>query len=894
MQPMSADTDGLASSPSLFQYFLSKLSNEHQREVDELRSQNAELSGRLGLPTAVVPIQPPERPLASPSQPQEAPDQAYKLITPADGEAEDQITPMALGNPGTNRGTLQIARVNKRTSSKGRVSFCPKQVPEPPDIPGMLDVSSNGVIPEEPPPPNVLGMKDTRSNFKRTMSRDFKEAAEEKTKGRLLSQFKLCGASSEVILESYFHAWQKHTKHMRTSIEFTLRPTWEEEEDPAIHSNIVIHRTKSGKEGDFELASSARRTATISHGTMRMGATESEDTVAYAGARAGGWRPSRLIISPNSSRRIFWDLAGALLLFYDIIMIPMMAFDPPRTGFSIAMDWVTLIFWTFDMLASCMTGYFYKGDQVMNPLMILCNYLRGWFLLDVAVVVPDWVFTVLELASSGQSGGSDGAEGGRMLRALRVLRTARLLRLAKLKRLISILKDHIDSEATFIMINVLKMILMLLMVNHFLGSVWYAIGSMSEPNWIDVHSFAAASLADRYSVSLHWSLTQFTPASMSVQPQCVAERVFAISVLVFGLVLFSSIVGSITASMTQLRGMSEEKSKQFWLLRRYLRQRGIDAQLCFRVLRYIEYSLQSQKDLVSEQRIWVLSHLSSQLRDELNFEVSFSCMNNHPLFVRQSCVADDMMSRLSRTALSQQSLAPGDLLFSAGTQATHMHMMVTGVLHYVKAQDFLAEEEPNEVCAGDWACEVALWTAWTCVGTCRAVQECRLVQIEAISYGEAVKKDAAVWSLVARYARNYLKWLNARQRGALTDAAKKDAMLTLMDSFLEDDDCSDEEEDLNIDRISSGLLPTHNYHNLLPNVTGVVKRSSRLVTSFVGGGPGGRNSVRPRKWGSGNSDQPGRRKQGSTSSSQQAKSPPIRSFSSDSSIRDAAQDEQCR
>lgn len=99
-----------------------------------------------------------------------------------------------------------------------------------------------------------------------------------------------------------------------------------------------------------------------------------------------------------------------------------------------------------------------------------------------------------------------------------------------------------------------------------------------------------------------------------------------IEVLIAGLVLFSSFISSITGSMSQLRNMKAEKSKQFWLLRHYLKQQRVPRDLCFRVpwphgerrgdevLRYVEYATNNVNERVPEGRITILSCLTDQLR----------------------------------------------------------------------------------------------------------------------------------------------------------------------------------------------------------------------------------------------------------------------------------------
>merc|ERR1719414_2266156 len=96
--------------------------------------------------------------------------------------------------------------------------------------------------------------------------------------------------------------------------------------------------------------------------------------------------------------------------------------------------------------------------------------------------------------------------------------------------------------------------------------------------------------------AFHWSITQFTPASMSVQPTNLVERTFAVAVVVCALVGFSYVVGSITGSLTQLRGIHEEESKIFWELRRYLKRNKVNPELSYRIQRYCEHAWHSQQE----------------------------------------------------------------------------------------------------------------------------------------------------------------------------------------------------------------------------------------------------------------------------------------------------------
>merc|ERR1712061_341712 len=101
-----------------------------------------------------------------------------------------------------------------------------------------------------------------------------------------------------------------------------------------------------------------------------------------------------------------------------------------------------------------------------------------------------------------------------------------------------------------------------MLTNHLIACAWYAIGTIDEDTtvdtWVKANELEGTSILYRYTTSLHWSLTQFTPASMEVYPENGKERLFTVSVITIAMVTFSSFVSAITNAMTQLRNLNSE------------------------------------------------------------------------------------------------------------------------------------------------------------------------------------------------------------------------------------------------------------------------------------------------------------------------------------------------
>ena len=84
----------------------------------------------------------------------------------------------------------------------------------------------------------------------------------------------------------------------------------------------------------------------------------------------------------------------------------------------------------------------------------------------------------------------------------------------------------------------------------------------SERNWIQLSNLDGLPFGEVYICAMHWSLTQFMPATNNIGPDNFWERLFAIMTVLVAVCLFSSLVGSITAAVGSFRAVQAEKVKQ--------------------------------------------------------------------------------------------------------------------------------------------------------------------------------------------------------------------------------------------------------------------------------------------------------------------------------------------
>jgi len=532
----------------------------------------------------------------------------------------------------------------------------------------------------------------------------------------------------------------------------------------------------------------------------------------------------RYVWHPHSQRRLYWDFVGMGLLGHDLIMIPFKyAFEPEGNIFLDLLVWAGMLFWTADMLLSFFTGYAEThGNIVMVPSKIARRYLRTWFALDLVLVGFDWLMILVWDTGAESAEQSNATRLGRSLRTLRFLRSLRLLRLLKLKRIFQEIQDQIDSEVVSTYWGIFKITILIITANHVIACMWYSIGTSTEGNaltrnWVQANGLDEKGVEYRYATAMHWSLTQFTPASMEVYPHNAIERAFCIIVVLFAMVTFSSFVSTLTSNMTHLRNRTADETRQFWLLRRYLKDLNITKMTSLRVQRYLEFAYRRQQQRVQEKEVALLNLLSQPLRYEVKHESFAPHLYMHPLFM-----AVGEQTKAFTESLQAVSLASRDVCFATGQAAVNMFFVVDGDLFYsvpdeeeedeeavpdsnsdfeecvsgeprresggqelfadlmrfsALSDEFEAEEEESlceeglnsRVGEGQWITEAVLWTPWVHLGDLQALTDSQLITVDANSFGSAVRNATSLWSVLHRYGLAFVLELNTIQRTDLTD-----------------------------------------------------------------------------------------------------------------------------
>lgn len=271
---------------------------------------------------------------------------------------------------------------------------------------------------------------------------------------------------------------------------------------------------------------------------------------------------------------------------------------------------------------------------------------------------------------------------------------------------------------------------------------------------------------------------------MDVQPENPAERAFAITVVVFALVGFSYVVGSITGSLTQLRSLTERDAKQFWLLRRFLRHKHISFELSLRVRSFLDVEVGKRRITVQIEEVEILKFLTKQMMAELYFEIYSPVLSLHPLILHMKDESPVLVQKICHNSVSLMNAAKLDVVFHTESPATCMYFVSSGSLLYNHHAAPVLDNDvinPKE----SWISEPVIWaTGWIHVGNLVSKEVSVLLCIDGAKVEETSRLFPFEMTTMRGYAQSFTGWLNALNSELLHDIMPGPHGLPHFQSFL--------------------------------------------------------------------------------------------------------------
>ncbi|MEE4248653.1 MAG: ion transporter, partial [Kangiellaceae bacterium] len=189
---------------------------------------------------------------------------------------------------------------------------------------------------------------------------------------------------------------------------------------------------------------------------------------------------SRCMLTPDSPLRISWNIMLLLFIIYQAIAIPFrLGFNVPvEGGYAIFEDIITAVF-LIDILVNFNTGFYRKGNIVLNRKEVAKQYIKFWLWLDLVASFPyDWVmleFTDTDEEDDQNTSLYKAPQLLRLIKLFRFLRILKLIRICKLKQILIKMEDFITSNTVSTIFLIFKLLSVIIFIAHWTACWFYFI-----------------------------------------------------------------------------------------------------------------------------------------------------------------------------------------------------------------------------------------------------------------------------------------------------------------------------------------------------------------------------------------------------------------------------------
>ena len=146
-------------------------------------------------------------------------------------------------------------------------------------------------------------------------------------------------------------------------------------------------------------------------------------------------------------------------------------------------DTVVDFFFLFDIALNFRTAFYITDERssqvlITDPKLIMKNYLKSWFFLDIAGSLPlDLILFIIEEFNSGLLG-KDVNRLPRILRIAKVLRFLKLIRAARIGKVIERIQEEVNIRPG--LFRVVKFFFVFITVAHLMACSLFWLGTVDE------------------------------------------------------------------------------------------------------------------------------------------------------------------------------------------------------------------------------------------------------------------------------------------------------------------------------------------------------------------------------------------------------------------------------
>ncbi|XP_050525308.1 cyclic nucleotide-gated cation channel alpha-3 [Daktulosphaira vitifoliae] len=378
--------------------------------------------------------------------------------------------------------------------------------------------------------------------------------------------------------------------------------------------------------------------------------------------RAKGIRWS-FVFDPAGQLCYYWNMVVSLAFLYNFwVIIYRFAFCEINRNTIVVwfcLDYLCDLLYVIDILFHFRTGYLEDGVLQTDAVKLRNHYMNSTtFYIDCLCLLPlDFLYLSIGFNS--------------------ILRSFRIVKIYRFWAFMDRTERHTNYPN---LIRSGSLIHYLLVIFHWNGCLYHIIyknNGFGSKNWVYTDSDAEdTDTVKRYLQSYYWCTLALTTIGDLPKPRSNGEYAFVICQLLFGLLLFATVLGHVASIVVSVSAGRKEFQAKLDGVKTYMRMRRVPNHLQTKVIKWFDYLWLTQKCSDEERAI---SCLPDKLKAEIAINVHLDTLKRVEIF--QNTEAGFLCELVLK--LRPVLFSPGDYICRKGEVGKEMYIVSRGKLQVV-------------------------------------------------------------------------------------------------------------------------------------------------------------------------------------------------------------------
>ncbi|XP_055839287.1 potassium/sodium hyperpolarization-activated cyclic nucleotide-gated channel 1 isoform X2 [Episyrphus balteatus] len=385
------------------------------------------------------------------------------------------------------------------------------------------------------------------------------------------------------------------------------------------------------------------------------------NSTSSAMAAAGSAAKFTFVFDPAGRLCYYWSMVVSLAFLYNFwVIIYRFAFQEINGKTIVVwfcLDYLSDFLYLVDILFHFRTGYLEDGVLQTDSSKLRQHYMNSTtFYIDCLCLLPlDFLYLSIGFNS--------------------ILRSFRLVKIYRFWAFMDRTERHTNYPNLF---RSTALIHYLLVIFHWNGCLYHIIhknNGFGSRNWV-YHDSESADVVKQYLQSYYWCTLALTTIGDLPKPRSKGEYVFVIMQLLFGLMLFATVLGHVANIVTSVSAARKEFQAKLDGVKTYMRMRRVPNHLQVKVIKWFDYLWLTQKCSDEERAV---SCLPDKLKAEIAINVHLDTLKRVEIF--QNTEAGFLCELVLR--LRPVLFSPGDYICRKGEVGKEMYIVNRGRLQVV-------------------------------------------------------------------------------------------------------------------------------------------------------------------------------------------------------------------